>query len=1004
MVSTIVKAAQSSKGVVAKQPTSTDSDKIHSGLRVVPFAHSGGPVQTITALPISLDQVKQAQSSAINASRQLNISTTTIAPSQPGGSRTSDSTVTTIASREGSDVVQDGSGSKIGGSTLTVPAKLPPENQKSPPPRLVFTDCVSSPSAKNTSHEVVSAIESSVPQKQSSVPLAKTPQTKVPEKNVVYYLDTTDKSVASSNPNTGFIHDRTAGRFRCTLCGYTCDSQRTVKAHIWRHTGNKNVNYPMFQNGPLSVYEDEQLPVCKNASGLDEVSRAVTELENSQQAEGASEKGPKQVNFPSVVIYEKTPSFVSNVAPFLAKMIAKKTQCVSDSDTENNDTEQTTDQPFVEPMPEQVPSDEDKINYTVVLSDTNEIVCDEEEEEEERKLTIDESETLSGAIPVVQNVVVETVNNLESSSDSYTCMQSQQNSPRVCAHSPDSGLTEVTIATHSQDNSSSSGVFSSSEHAVENGRKRLHQFANGFLDSLAPKKARLEREDSAVTLLSLLKKGPNFNPACPQNQQSSSIPPSVNYSNASSPGHEDSNSFGESEVVVGMRKPGISTSLLAVIEQLRERSKSDLEEERPVQPLPKKQYKRRSRKNSLEDNSPASGIENVEEFVKAGEVKYRCKLCHYTSESTQFLRQHMKLHKPKQQFECSLCDLIAESSEALQDHMIQHCKVRKYQCKLCTSMFNYKSQLRAHMRMHNDQDIMMCDYCDFETRNSVTYKMHVKGHMSKPPYKCNLCNAEFTSSQEMRVHIREDCADKSFSPFKCNECEFTSYGRRELKNHQRIHMGKAIVLVPKRCPYCDYVDGTIEQIRKHISEVHGESKPLKCDMCGFVAVSIRSLKSHMKRHVNDQRFVAQPLEQYKCNLCGYVCHHLPSLKSHMWRHAPDLHYSYEFTNDVINAAIDFDCLKGVSDTNEDHVESFRNLIMEKMKVNGLDLTGQDLDESAKACCWVTFRCCQCGFETINKAELNLHMGEHTDVIKMTLEVADTGDSGRLSQEEEDLDE
>ena len=44
--------------------------------------------------------------------------------------------------------------------------------------------------------------------------------------------------------------------FQCTICGYTCELQRTIKAHIWKHSGHRDVDYPMFQNGPLSIYED----------------------------------------------------------------------------------------------------------------------------------------------------------------------------------------------------------------------------------------------------------------------------------------------------------------------------------------------------------------------------------------------------------------------------------------------------------------------------------------------------------------------------------------------------------------------------------------------------------------------------------------------------------------------------------------------------------------------------------------------------------------------------
>ncbi|XP_052816533.1 uncharacterized protein LOC128243071 [Mya arenaria] len=996
---------------VSKTPFLLEQGFKAPNLRVIPIAHSSaGPIPTITALPISLIPSQN----------------------QPGHG-----TVQTCATPSLAVSVSTTGSSYELGKVMNATLMKSQETRNEPNEGNVITEksTTSKPDDKINSlianlsnvHKVI-AYQEKVSSKLGDSSEKQVLHEKLPENRIVYYLDTFEKKNSTVKESQGFVHDSNAGRFRCTICGYTCEYQRTIKAHIWKHSGNKNVDYPMFRNGPLSVYEDEPLTVCSIENQVDSAKTSTPISINN----ALSHETPfSSASLPSVIVYEQ-PRMIVSEATSTSSMVTKVFRnqpnetvtkpyniLLAKHTLPESNTGMTKRAPVFSTMT--TADESNRVNtsktQTVMMGiDSNDALDDSLERED--CLTIDETETgLMTSMPVQQNVVVETV---DSFSESYTAMESQQNSPRLNTRSPDSGLSEMTAFTsQSQSLSASSRILSPNSHGdmtsedtsencsfpeVLGLTKRSRSVDSSMDESLSPKKLRIadDHEDSAVTLLSLLKKGPNFNPACPPSQQKAQVN-IQSYSGTSSPGYEDSSSVGEVDMGSGKRKPssGISTSLLAVIEQLRERSKSDLEEEKPVQPAAKKQYKRRSRKSSMEDNAPASGIENVEEFVKGGEVKYRCKLCHYTNESTLLLRQHMKLHKPKQQFECSLCDLIAESSEALQDHMIQHCKIRTYQCKLCSFMFNYKSQLRAHMRMHNDQDILMCDYCDFETRNPAAFKIHTKGHFSKPPYKCSECYDEFVSSSLLKTHKREGCSDKNTNIVrKCDECDFTCVGRRELKNHQRIHMGKAVVQVPKRCSYCDHTEATIEQIRKHITDVHGESKPLKCDMCGFVAVSIRSLKSHMKRHVNDQRFVAQPLEQYKCNLCGYVCHHLPSLKSHMWRHAADLHYSYEFTNDVINAAIDFDYMKGVTETNQEHVEQFRNLIVEKMKAKGLDMTGESVDESAKACCWVTFRCCQCGFETINKAELNLHMGIHTDVIKMTLEVGDDAGSSRQSQDED----
>ena len=67
-------------------------------------------------------------------------------------------------------------------------------------------------------------------------------------------IKTEAPSVGSGKPN--FTHDPVTGRYRCTLCWYTCEQQRTIKGHIWKHSGHKDIDYPMFQNGPISMYDE----------------------------------------------------------------------------------------------------------------------------------------------------------------------------------------------------------------------------------------------------------------------------------------------------------------------------------------------------------------------------------------------------------------------------------------------------------------------------------------------------------------------------------------------------------------------------------------------------------------------------------------------------------------------------------------------------------------------------------------------------------------------------
>ncbi|XP_071091649.1 zinc finger protein 507-like [Haliotis cracherodii] len=912
----------------------------------------------------------------------------------------------------------------------------------------------------------------------------------------------TKENTCKNSENTPFTHDPSTGRFKCIICGYTCEYQRTIKAHIWKHSGNQAIDYPMFQNGPLSMYDDiptPKVPPQSSSGGADDAEtpedgKVSTPLGDFtvQKTDTESQQNPTQITAPVTHVFRSVSDNTITNIKLVKTDIAPKTvaggTAICQMQTIDGktlalvrDTSQKTSRinipssSKVAQLKESAPIAHVGKEETVITS--SELKPAETSNSPERKLVISEvtssstglnntspceassklskppilaknespstgeglpsklgeetpSEPPSGDAklgpeqPIKRDdtnilqvakricfdkeveeskteevsVVVESVDSVPSASG-FTGMKSQQNSPRVPEQSQHDDWTEPGGSPETlpvdQNNSPSMTTRARTRHAakVEKDKakerleaiqaKKLSQLEKMTLKEESATKGPLTRakkhSEEAVTLLSLLKKGPNRNPVCAlqAGEEENIVKPCIDSSEA------DSDTESEDEIVSedlssesAKPKTGICSSLLAVIEQLRERSKSESETDETAKNLPgRRQSRRRSRRESNEDELNVDPIENMEKIEEDGETKFRCKLCHYSNSRTLLIRLHMRLHKSKKPFECSLCDFIAGSSESLQDHMIRHCKMRTYPCKLCPSTFNYKSQLRAHMRAHSDKDPLICHMCDFETNDPMAYRNHLRFHADQYYHKCDLCNKLFVTKLELRSHKQELCYKDQ--PESIEDSDATDSDYEVPKD-----------FFPKKenlkCSQCEFTTTSVAVFTDH-ARIHEETKTLKCEMCDFTAVSSRSLKSHMKRHINDQRYVQQPLEQYKCNLCGYVCHHLPSLKSHMWRHASDRNYSYEFTNDVINAAIDYDCRIDSSNTSDpDMLEKI--LISEKKILEGR-LNNSMGPDGRQPVCWVVFKCCQCGFETINKAQLNVHMRSHSDIIQRTLEVS-----------------
>ena len=941
-----------------------------------------------------------------------------------------------------------------------------------------------------------------------------------------------------------FTHDSAAGMYRCTICGYMCEQQRTIKAHIWKHSGHKDIDYPMFQNGPISVYDDtpvgkavllsekskkppikviprpteekvdtekqEESTTGKSASQSQENKKskssehANSAKESDTKAEGAKTEEkvcslktvtselsgaakitaqPTKQTVPQKVIpgakvlrpvfanqpirwamqsLDGTPRVIPVAMPSgqAPSQLGPRLRLVSPLPT--------TLQPIpvgktssASSSPEIVrlilgsaqgggkPTD---VGFRFPNSVKKRRISTEHSDEKDAMVGVAKriclEEMVTGKGSSTGNVVVQQVSQIyttptitistsqltglqageasttsgtpaqppsqseETSSDVYKDIQTQEKTGKESPESVDSSATDDNDTMDTDQDS-----MTVSEVVVET-RTRDEETSNEETEAVSL----LEKDQADMTtLVRLLKKGPNYNPACQATQMdidenSSSTNPACIDTDPSDADSENAHSE-ESK-----RKKGICSSLLAVIEQLRERSKSESEGETKSEGSEKRSGpaagtrsggKRKSRNSSVEDETPIESYTNVEK-IHSNPSQYRCKLCHYSSYTTNVIKNHMRLHKTKQPFECSLCDHQADSSESLQEHMLQHCKVRTYHCKVCTAVFNYKSQLRAHMRAHNEKEPFLCDFCDYETANPLAFRNHSRTHAEK---KEETVTAIEVIAQGKSVESSTADDPKELS---CDECDFVAESASDLKLHVLSQHQ-----ITYKCDQCEQECTTWNTFSNHL-KMHLEMRTLKCELCDFVATSTRSLKSHMKRHVNDQRFVQQPLEQYKCNLCGYVCHHLPSLKSHMWRHASDKNYSYQLTNDVINAAIDYDTNPTVPQTSSstspsslapDSTVTTSSIDTKTHPSNntassttttttaatsttvtssGKDVTPQSTPvetptvrpktPASNRPCLVTFRCCQCGFESVDKSVLNDHMKTHLDIIRKTLEV------------------
>ncbi|XP_037102860.1 zinc finger protein 507 isoform X1 [Syngnathus acus] len=267
---------------------------------------------------------------------------------------------------------------------------------------------------------------------------------------------------------------------------------------------------------------------------------------------------------------------------------------------------------------------------------------------------------------------------------------------------------------------------------------------------------------------------------------------------------------------------GISSSLLTVIERLRERSDQNASDEDILKEL-------QDNANAAPEcpGGPPDG--SMVDYVAGSERPYRCRLCRYSSGNKGYIKQHLRVHRHRQPYQCPICEHIAADSRDLETHMIHHCKTRTYQCKTCTHAFHYKSQLRSHEREHHslvsaDASALAAVDETAAASEEAERDPDEEGGLQKT-FKCDVCNYTSATYVGVRNHRRIHNSDK---PYRCCNCDFATTNMNSLKSHMRRH------------PQEQQAVQLLEQYR--------------CSLCGYVCSHPPSLKSHMWKHAGDQNY------------------------------------------------------------------------------------------------------------------------------------------------------
>lgn len=239
--------------------------------------------------------------------------------------------------------------------------------------------------------------------------------------------------------------------------------------------------------------------------------------------------------------------------------------------------------------------------------------------------------------------------------------------------------------------------------------------------------------------------------------------------------------------------------------------------------------------------------------------KFICKVCNKDFAVEKYMKTHMKeMHVNKKTFKCEICLKDCRSKRSFVSHIHKMHNADKngnnFQCKICSEVFTVKYNLKNHIaEVHGlpeeligeklkmlENSHVQCLDCNKILSSKKSARPHfMKWHMAKKDdskFICELCNGEFTIKYLLMTHL-QDLHGRTKIPKEIiyEKLKPTDDGRME-------------------CLDCNKTFSTLAAAKSHQKHVHmTDHDAFKCEVCSKRLSYKRSLKRHMKVHIDKRQ-------------------------------------------------------------------------------------------------------------------------------------------------------
>ena len=223
----------------------------------------------------------------------------------------------------------------------------------------------------------------------------------------------------------------------------------------------------------------------------------------------------------------------------------------------------------------------------------------------------------------------------------------------------------------------------------------------------------------------------------------------------------------------------------------------------------------------------------------------------------------------RKEFKCNECDYVSDFPHHLATHTKAKHASETFDCTLCDFKSQWKQVLIQHKKNMHERTLFPCNQCDFKAKWKGSVTTHIRNKHEKITNDCDICgDKSYTTMCSLKFHKKT--VHEGIIEHNCDICEYMAKSIKALKSHKAsAHEG-----VTYNCDECDHRSKTKHLLKIHQDNVH-KGITYNCDECNHKSKS----KHRLKRHKENTHSGLV----HDCNLCSYKTNGIYKMKSHKKR-------------------------------------------------------------------------------------------------------------------------